>query len=345
MQAKRILFATLNWGLGHSTRSIPLIRHFINQGHEIILASDGQAGILLRQEFPDLTYYELPSYNITYSEFSFYRHWARRLPHILNAIYQERREIANLVDALEFDVIVSDNRYGVYDPRIKSIFLTHQLSFYLPPPFSSIISTVIRKMIDKFDQCWIPDFEGEVNLTGLLSKGSLNIEKKYIGLLSRFKIEACNPEYDLGIIISGPEPSRTLFQAQIEELAIELPPNLKMFWVLGKPGSLDIVDSTRSVVFNHLDSKELGYLLNRTEIVISRSGYSSIMDYILLKKKAVLIPTPNQPEQLYLAKRLKDHSQFYICDPNSIDLESGIEKLRSTNEPIQPEIQNHIPLL
>lgn len=346
MTSKRILFTTLNWGLGHSTRSIPLIRYFKNLGHEIFLASDGPAGMVLRQEFPELPYFELPSYQIYYSDKSFYRHWIRHFPRIIKAIQEEKKRIGALMNQHRFEVIISDNRYGTYDLRSKNILLTHQLYIQLPMPFAELVSGWICHRVNRFDQCWIPDFEGDGNLSGKLSSRSLSIEKYYIGPLSRFTKKTTKPVFDLGIIISGPEPSRSIFQSQVEKRVYQegLHKTMKIFWVLGKP-ELQNSDGRDTWKFNHLRSNQMNHFLNQTEILLSRSGYSSIMDYHILDKKAILIPTPNQPEQEYLAGRSVDNPRFHVCDSEMKKLKESIYNLKEVKMEPKPSFKNHIPAL
>ncbi|MCB0687170.1 MAG: hypothetical protein KDC53_11610, partial [Saprospiraceae bacterium] len=234
MYAKKVLFATLNWGLGHTTRSIPIIKELQSRGYEIIIASDGIAGLVLQREFPLLPYFELPSYQITYSPHSFYYHWIQQLPKLRQAISIEHKRIAEIVSSNQVDVVISDNRYGVYHPTTKNIFITHQLSFALPFPINKLLSHQIRVMVNRFDQCWIPDYPTQDNLTGLLSTGKIAIEKVFIGPISRFKPQEGERKFDLGVIISGPEPLRTTLQ---NELLAKLDQTWKTFWVLGKPGA------------------------------------------------------------------------------------------------------------
>lgn len=327
MKAKKILFATLNWGLGHSSRSIPIIHHYLNEGHEIFLASDGPAGKILQLEFPGLPYFKLPSYQITQDEDSFYWQWTKQIPRIWNAIVSENRVIRKLMHIHHFDVVISDNRYGVRHESAKNYLITHQLTFNLPYPLNIISAKLIRSLVDRFDECWIPDFASRNNLTGELSQGRLKIKKRYLGPVSRFIPEQSPIKYDLGIIISGPEPARSLFQTQLEQIFENT--SQRIYWVLGDPGKENDFSMPDCPKFGHASTMDLNMLLNQTDIVISRSGYSSIMDYLVLGKKAILIPTPNQPEQIYLANRQAIRENFFVPVKDLRNMLEGIRQLKN----------------
>jgi hypothetical protein len=340
MSCKKILFATLNWGLGHATRCIPIIHHLLDKGHEVFLASDGASGSLLRLEFPVLPYSDLPSYAIRYPQKNFYGFWIREAVRLKEVIQQERKLIKKWVSENHFDVIISDNRYGALHHRTQNIIITHQVSFALP--LATFINHTIRSLLNRFDQCWIPDFRGDDNLTGKLSQGCLKIEKFFIGPLSRFQKQECPKTFDLGIIISGPEPYRSSFQLQLEEFFRQSP--YRAYWVLGLPGK-SIQKRKDLQCYNHLSSEKLNELLNQTQVVISRSGYSSIMDFYHLSQKAIIVPTPNQPEQKYLASRHQNRSSIFVPHQNLSDLLPGLEKM--IHHRIEPENihRMHIPRL
>lgn len=342
MSCRKILFATLNWGLGHATRCIPIIQHLLDKGHEVFLASDGASGLLLKQEFPEIPYLSLPSYTIRYPQKTFYHFWIREAVRLNGIIAEERNMIRKWVLQNHFDLIISDNRYGAYHHRTQNIIITHQLSFALPVVAATIVNQTIRSLLNRFDQCWIPDFEGTDNLSGKLSTGALKIEKYFIGPLSRFTKQECHKKYDLGIILSGPEPHRSVFQRQLEEYFKQSP--LRLYWVYGLPGK-GKQQTNHTPCYNHLSSQKLNEIVNQTEIVISRAGYSSIMDYYQLSQKAILVPTPNQPEQQYLARRHKDRSLIFVPRQDLKDLMSGREKLIFTQHSAVNVQQMQIPQL
>lgn len=306
MEKKRILVAVLNWGLGHATRSIPLIRDLEKAGFAPVLASDGEALLLLQKEFPELQWVELPSYNISYPKngWFFKFHFFLKSPRILRSIYAEKQAVKKIIREQNIGGIISDNRFGVRSGRIPSVYITHQIKV-LSGKTSFFSSKIHQLIICRFNECWIPDAAEERNLSGEMSSQiSLPIPVKYLGIRSRFEKQQLPQKYDVMVLLSGPEPQRSLLE---EKLLKEL----KNFTgnVLFIRGKIDIgpsLEKKGSVkIYNYLTGKDLEKALNRSKIIITRSGYSTLLDLAVLGKKAFLIPTPGQFEQEYLAKRMQ----------------------------------------
>jgi len=308
-ERKRILVAPLNWGLGHATRCIPIIKALQEYGFEAVLASDGIALRLLKKEFPELKAFELPSYKIKYAEKG--QHFKLKMiwdsPKVLKAMTKEKKATKQIVKNHNIDAIISDNRLGVYCKKVPCVFITHQLNV-LSGNTTWFSSKMHRRVIKKFEACWVPDVSGKPNLTGKLGhlkKTKLNIV--YLGPLSRFQKREVPKKYDLMVLLSGPEPQRGM-------LAQKLLEELKMFkgdvlFVQGKIEERQQVErmnfeNASVFIYNFMQSQELEHAINCSEIVLCRSGYTTIMDLAKLEKKAFFIPTPGQYEQEYLAKRL-----------------------------------------
>lgn len=312
-----ILFAVLNWGLGHAARSIPLIHKLIDQGHRIILASDGQAGLFLSQSFPELEYLELPGYNIHYNNKHIEWSLLFQAPKMLGGVSNEHRATKAICKAYNVDWIISDSRFGCFNPLIRSTIITHQIILISLKPVFSFFGNLINKYyLNRFDECWVPDDES-MRLSGKLSQGSLKIPIKYIGILSRFEFEEVEEDIDVLIVLSGPEPMRSLFEKKLTQQFKQWERPL----VLIRGVVEDKVNQSNEgflTTYNYQNSKELNDLLNRSKLVISRSGYSSVMDYVHLEKKAILIPTPGQNEQIYLAKHLDHYTYFSFLEENEI---------------------------
>ncbi|MBK8474294.1 MAG: hypothetical protein IPL33_20180 [Sphingobacteriales bacterium] len=196
-----VLVAPLDWGLGHATRCIPIIRYLLHRRHRVYIAANGRALALLRREFPDLPYTEMAGYEISYPDGSapscgatWAMFWAMlcQTPRILYRIYNEYKQTQALVRRWNIDCIVSDNRYGCRSPRVRSIIVCHQIFIQLPPPFAAFMPCLAwlhRQFLGHFDQCWIPDFaDAAQSLSGNLSHyRPLPPEKyRFIGILSRF---------------------------------------------------------------------------------------------------------------------------------------------------------------
>jgi predicted glycosyltransferase len=329
---KNILVAPLNWGLGHATRCIPIIRELEKNGFTPILASDGVALALLKKEFPHLTALELPSYNIEYAKKGENFKWKliKNSPKTISAILSEKQLVKKWVKEHQLIGIISDNRLGVHSKKVPSVFMTHQLTV-LSGKTTWISSKLHQFFIKKFNECWVPDVNEVRNLTGKLGhlKNS-NLNIKYIGVLSRLEKKVLEIKYDLMILLSGPEPQRTI----LEEKIIEEIQNAEetIVFIKGKVEKEQKKEQKGNVTFyNFMQSDELEKTFNESEMVLCRSGYTTVMDLCKLQKKAFFIPTPGQFEQEYLAKKYKreglvpysKQDKFSLDDLNSVPLYGG----------------------
>ncbi|MEY4594287.1 MAG: hypothetical protein RIQ47_697 [Bacteroidota bacterium] len=311
---KRILLAPLDWGLGHATRCIPLIREWLSEGNEVILAADGATAELLRSHFPNCRIVSLRGYNIHYSNrLPLLLSLLFQLPKFLNAIRGEKIWLANFLTTEHIDLIVSDNRYGFHNKAVKSIIITHQLFVQVPVSLRFLKKNIHRKIlkyIAAFDECWIPDKQGVESLSGDLSQEqALPAHAKFIGWLSRFDNTPISKDlfetYDQLILLSGPEPLRTTTENKL--FAAALVSGEKTLLVQGKPFMKSIYTKNNVTVVSHLDDDALKHALLYSKKITCRAGYSTLMDLKTidrLGKNVHLLPTPGQTEQEYLANRL-----------------------------------------
>ena len=303
---KKIIVAPLNWGLGHATRCIPIIRALIENNFEPIIASDGSALTLLQKEFPQLISYQLPSYNIRFSKGNRLKYKLfLNIPRFLIAAKKEREVTEEIVAKENVAGIISDNRFGARSVKIPSVYITHQLNV-LSGNTTSITSKFHQRIISMFDECWVPDDINKPRLSGDLSgvkKESLKI--KFIGTISRFKREQRTKKYDLLIVLSGPEPQRSILE---NKLLVQLKEYDKKVLLVRGVISYDQVTyiNEKVEVVNYMLTKQLQQAFSESELILSRPGYSTIMDLVKLEKKAFFIPTPGQFEQEYLANRMDD---------------------------------------
>ena len=319
---KRILVAPLNWGLGHATRCIPIINALITFGFEPIIASDGDALALLQKEFPNLFSIELPSYKISYSKRKAYfkLKLLKSTPKILKAIKAEKKITKHIVKTHGIVGIISDNRLGVYSKKIPSVIITHQLNVLSGN--TTWLSTLLHEeFINHFNECWVPDFEGDDNLSGKLGHGKVSETSiKYMGPLSRFLKKDAKIFNKLLVILSGPEPQRTLLGEKLLEILKNY--EEKIVFVNGIIEDEQTIQIVRNMtLYNFMTSDELEKTINESELIICRSGYTSVMDLAKLGKKAFFIPTPGQYEQEYLAKRLSELNIVPHCNQDDFTLD------------------------
>lgn len=316
---KKVLIAPLDWGLGHASRCIPIIKHLQKRGCEVIIAADGEQLSLLKKEFPLLGSVQLKGYNVNYSR---HKRWLGakilwQTPKILLRIRQEHVFLENITSNHGIDLVISDNRYGLYTRKIPCIFITHQLTIKAPFKWlEELIRKINYSFISRFSQCWIPDFEGKKNIAGNLSHPAEmpKIVTRYLGPLSRFQKTNVGPIiYKYLFVLSGPEPQRTILEEKVIKIASQLEGNILI--VRGKPEGNERVPSAEGcIVKNHLATNEMQAAFLQSEYIISRSGYTTVMELLSLGKKSILIPTPGQTEQEYLANRVMQQQWCYSCN-------------------------------
>lgn len=313
----KVLIAPLNWGLGHASRSIDLIYRHLHDGDEVVLAGDGASLTLLRNHFPTLRYYPLAPLDLHYSE-GRSQVWAmmKALPALLRFSVVDYCLLQSILEREPFDLVISDNRFGLHSRRTRCVYITHQLLIRMPAGLrwlQPLAHLLHKRIIRRFDECWIPDDERQ--LSGELGHHyRLPRNARFIGPLSRFhhvsQDEASEKTYDTVAVISGPEPQRSLLEKQLlDEYATRRESLLLVRGLVNQPTTA--MQRGNITLVPHLPDSQLAYVLCHAHTIISRSGYSSIMDYDALGLieryhsgdiDLRLIPTPGQPEQEYLAR-------------------------------------------
>ncbi len=315
---KKILVAPLDWGLGHATRSIPVIKQLQKSGCSVTIAASGSIKTLLEKEFPGIPVITLFGYNIKYT---LNKRWLPlkillQAPKIMLAIKREHTWLQKTIAENGFDAVISDNRFGLWSTKIPCIFITHQLLIQAPFGWlQKMIQNINYSFINRFAACWVPDYEEGTTIAGELSHPPKMpaVATRYIGPLSRFEeIKTLPKKYEWMIMLSGPEPQRTILE---EKLLIVIPKlEGKVLLARGKPGSDEQIKAPANcTVVNHLSTPGMLNALAESEYVVSRCGYTTVMEILSLEKKAVFIPTPGQTEQEYLAAHLFSQGWCYTC--------------------------------
>ena len=313
----KVLVTPLDWGLGHATRCIPIINQLIFRGCEVIIVASGNGYFLLKKEFPSLIILRLKGHKIRYSRRKGLLPLALifQSTSILFSIIRERLWLKKFLEDHDIAVVISDNRFGMFATKVTSVYITHQLSVKTGNRFTENLAQKIHLyFIRKYSTCWVPDFK-ETGLAGELSHPSIPPQNVlYIGGLSRFrKLENITKKYNVLITISGPEPQRSIFEDMLIS-QIKSDPK-RILFVRGLPGDTSRIESGGNITFiNHLSGDDLNTSIEESEIVVTRSGYTSVMDLVKLGKRAILVPTPGQSEQEYLASHLMANKLFY-CIP------------------------------
>ena len=345
-----VLVAPLNWGLGHATRCIPLIRELLSRGCKVIVASDGASHALLVEEFPEVTHISSPHTEIRYSKSPRWFGWAmiKLLPRFWLQIKREQRWIRSIVAAYQIEAIISDNRYGMAHPAIPSVLITHQLGIQTGygKQVDRWIQKVLYRFIDQYQSVWVPDVKEDPSLAGTLSHpvSYPTIPVEYVGMLNRFS--RSNPKATTSskedrpvlVLLSGPEPQRTLLEKLILKQAASF--NGSLIIVRGLPAVVNAQTVTntdqqhlqelygipRVRQFDHLAATELQNLLQGVDYIVCRSGYTTLMEMIPLQKKLLLIPTPGQPEQQYLASYADQQRYAPFWNQDRFSLVAALEE-------------------
>lgn len=331
-----VLVAPLDWGLGHATRCVPIVNSLINADFEVIIAAEGAQKALLQKEFPLVKLADLPGYRLRYgrSKWGTIFNIFFQVPKILSAIRREKKWLKKFALDNQVDCVISDNRFGFYLPGVPSFFITHQL--LIKTPFGKWNERILQKInyrfIQKFTACWVPDHEGKINLGGELSHPAHmpSVPVHYLGHLSRMKKEDREIVNDALVIISGPEPQRSLFEKMIVAQLSQT--DLSAIVARGLPNASSTLHASDNITMhNHLSAVELNVAINESSVVISRSGYSTVMDLIPLHKKCIFVPTPGQTEQEYLADYLSENNMCISVSQKNFDLVTALKKLEEVN--------------
>ena len=319
-RGKTVLLAPQHWGLGHVTRTIPVIRYFISKGWRVLLASSGPGAALLRREFPDLQVFDLPDYGILYPSSNMYWNMSIQLWQMHKAIWLENRAISRLCREHKVDLVVSDARLGAFRRKVKSVIITHHLHFPLPYRlFEWFADTWMRFFYLQFDEIWIPDYAGAHNLSGALSHLFRSSKHHFIGALSRFERMELPLRYDLCFMLSGPEPQRTLLESEILRQYDRMAP-CRAILVRGTESGPPVSVSNPLDVIPLATSRQLNEIMCASSMIVCRSGYSTLLDLSVIGRRALLVPTPGQPEQEYLARELHARGLFFGTSQDKLDL-------------------------
>lgn len=312
-----VVFSPLDWGFGHTLRLIPLIRAFKEEGCTIIIACNSAQRKIIANELTGVDYVELDSILISYGKNKTATRWKllALAPKILIQVNFEHRCLQRLIEEKHPSAVISDNRYGFYSPDLPSVFITHQLSpsSGLGAWIDNLIRRYLYRYVNRFTECWVPDKKRD-GLAGNLSNpiDLPDIPVKWIGPVTRLK--PVNPGVSQNIkcliILSGPEPQRTLLEKILLPQSAKIPGTVVI--VRGVTGAGNGEHAHNTTIIDYAKSEQLQSLLDGSEYVVCRSGYTSIMDLIALRKKMILIPTPGQGEQEYLAAHLAKYS-YALC--------------------------------
>ncbi len=329
-----IFYAVLNWGLGHASRSIPVITALLKKGLQVHLASDGYALDLLTKTFPELPVHKLPSLEISYQTTGKQQlAILQQSVDLMNWYKADKAAMDRILKTNRFSGIITDNRPGVYQKGIPSVYLTHQIS--MQTGITSPLATLIHKQLYKnFNQIWIPDYPELPGLAGELSHKHNSKKVRYVGALSDLKAEDTKAhEHDIGVILSGPEPQRSLFEEMVINQLMDS--DQRILLIRGTKKERPTAIPTNWLVIDFAGRDDIKNAFETCKIIIARSGYSTLMDLYHYPKPALLVPTPGQPEQEFLATMKTHKDNFAIQKQDSFSAEIGIQEALQKFRPNQ----------
>lgn len=329
---RRILIAPLDWGLGHTTRCIPLMRYLLSLGHMIVFAGNQIQQQYISKTFPGIETIHLDGYGVRYASTAGRLKLAllQQIPRLLTAISREQAWLQQLTTEQHFDGIISDNRYGLFHPSIPAVFITHQLQ--VQTGFGDLADNWLRQLhyryIRRFDTCWVVDTPGTPNLAGRLSHPDrLPPQTHYLGLLSQLErpqLSRNTPGKILLVLLSGPEPQRSILSAILWQQCSQY--HGTVVFVEGSDSAPERIAGRPGMQWKRYVTREtLQPMLENASLVICRSGYSTLMDLVIMRLKAILIPTPGQTEQEYLGRYLHRLGIFYCASQTDFNLTASLE--------------------
>lgn len=328
-KTKRILIAPLDWGLGHTSRCLPVIRYLQGLGHHVVVAGNAWQRQFINKSCQGIETINLDGYEVSYGKkgngfmFSMFR----QMPKLLSAVRKENDWLIEQTAKVQFDGIISDNRYGIFHKRIPSVIMTHQLQVRtgLGKVANEMLRRLHYKYLLRFNKCWVVDVAGKECLGGKLSHPkSIPANASYIGLLSQFDRNTPQDEQHLLILLSGPEPQRSMLSEILWKQLLTY--KGKIVFVEGSNSAAQRTMIPSNVSYHkQLTKTELQPILEQASMVICRSGYSTLMDLVALGKKAIIIPTPGQTEQVYLGKYLHQQEVFYMAPQKSFKLQASLD--------------------
>jgi uncharacterized protein (TIGR00661 family) len=333
----KVIYGICSWGLGHATRSLPVMRKLIDENNDLTIISNGRSLDLLRGELGEnIEYIDIPDYPMLLSENS-RQFMAKSMiywPLFIRKMQSGLSQLTKMLKTRKCDLIISDGRYDIYSKKIPSFFISHQMRIMNPLRIkmletgSEIFNLFFFK---RFKGVIVPDYKDD-SLSGELSHNLKKIDEKkinYVGILSDFKKKKTKKDIDYLISISGPEPQRTILEKKLLLQVSQL--EGKIVITLGKTEEAEKINKDNLKIYSFLTKKKREDFLNRAKLVVSRSGYSTIMDMALTNTKALMTPTPGQIEQEYLSEYHNEKGTFYSVNQNNINLITDVEKAKETS--------------
>lgn len=332
LSKKCILVAPLDWGLGHAVRCIPIINHLLENENEVILAVTSSTGPILQKAFPNCKLIQVPPYRVKYPFDNMIINMFLQAPRIFINTWREYFWLQRIIEHYKIDTVISDNRFGLFTKKCPSIFISHQIQIPTPNPITSWFSSLVHQWyIKKFDVCWIPDWPDQKALAPALSTPkSVSFKYRHIGWLSNaILLPNLERKWDALFVLSGPEPLRTTLEVAIRKQLSSMKGQFLMIRGTTTKPKKSWNSSPHVHTIDLASRSEINEAINRTDILVSRSGYTTLMDLSIWQKPALLIPTPGQYEQVYLGAYLHEQRFAFCVKQDQLNLNIHLEEAKN----------------
>jgi len=332
----KIIYGVCSWGLGHATRSLPVIRKLIDEDNELTIISNGRSLELLKKELGEnIEYMDMPDYPMLLSENArqFMAKSVIYWPKFIGGMRKGLRQLTKMLEKRKCDMIISDARYEIYSRKIPSFFISHQMRIMNPlriKMFESGSEIFNLFFFRRYCGVIVPDYK-EDDISGDLSHNLKKIDEEkihYVGVLSDFQKKNTKKDIDYLISISGPEPQRSILEKKLLSQVDLL--DGKIVITLGKSEEKNNLNRANIETYSFITKEKREDFLNRAKLVVSRSGYSTILDLAVIGTNALMTPTPRQIEQEYLSQYHNKKGTFYSVNQNNINLARDVEIAKKT---------------
>ncbi len=338
----RILVAPLDWGLGHAVRCIPIIRQVLADGNQVLLAVTPSTKPVLQKAFPGLPLIDIPAYGVRYPFRNMLANGLMQSPRLLRTALREYQTVKTIVRKHRIDAILSDNRVGCFFPGIPNIYLTHQYTIPIPNPVLRAFSNWChRRVMAQFSSLWIPDRNDEFALGPVMSSVPPEKQPFYVGWLSEAKPASGEGDLKATFLLSGPEPQRTRLEERILADAKTMKGPFALVRGVTNNQALSGRPNSITLVHDLADRETIQRLVNRSEVIVSRSGYTTLMDLAFWRKPTLLIPTPGQYEQQHLANRMQESGWAHTTTQKALRLGEDLQRALSCCMPLLPAMNDH----
>ena len=291
--------------MGHVARCIPIIDLFVRNKNKVYVAGSRSQIEIIGQYFSDVHWIEHDGYPFNFGRRGFFRYdlMKKFYSHLIRW-RKERSQVENYCQQYAIDLVVSDHRYGFRSRSIYSIFMTHQVQLPLFR-YEGILQFLHLQAMRRFDEIWIPD-DQHMNFAGKLSIPKKSLKFSHIGIQSRFKMYDKTQKSRNGIVVVVSGPLSYARQFVVEQIAMYKNEPVTIILTeelcnLNFPKNMNVLISK--------DWKKCDEVIMGAGKIVSRSGYSTLMDLIELDVPFLITPTPGQSEQEYLHAHWMERKQ------------------------------------